>query len=101
MTPGRDWRADYAGRPVARGKLEYCDRVVREVAGTPPVLAAEAAAEDEEEDFFAATLADIYPDAGAGAEELPGLDGALRAALEAVADGGDGGGRVPGGALVR
>src|SRR5213076_2689685 len=77
MTPGRDWRADYAGRPVARGKLEYCDRVVREVAGTPPVLAAEAAAEDEEEDFFAATLADIYPDAGAGAEELPGLDGAL------------------------
>jgi hypothetical protein len=106
MTPGRDWRRDYADWPAALAKLEYCDRVVREVAGTPPLLAADAAAADDEEgdDFFAATLADIYEDEGPGAEALPGLDGALRAAFEDLvpdADGADASGRLPVGGLVR
>ncbi|MFO0671661.1 MAG: hypothetical protein U0235_18860 [Polyangiaceae bacterium] len=31
VTPGRDWRAEYAKWPGALRKLEYCDRVMREI----------------------------------------------------------------------
>src|SRR5262249_46741148 len=31
MTPGLDWRAEYAGRPEALAKLEYCDAVMAEL----------------------------------------------------------------------
>lgn len=31
VTPGRDWRAEYAKWPGAIRKLEYCDRVMREI----------------------------------------------------------------------
>ena len=107
MTPGRDWRAEYAGWPVALGKLEYCDRVVREVAGTPPLPPDPATGEDEGDegyDFFDETLGDIY---GAGEPPgvgVPGLDGALRAAFEDAATdaaGGGAAGRLPLGGLIR
>ena len=38
LTPGRDWRAEYAGWP-ALAKLEYVDRVLREVGETAPEVA--------------------------------------------------------------
>ncbi|MFO0850291.1 MAG: hypothetical protein U0871_17290 [Gemmataceae bacterium] len=85
MTPGRDWRREYAGWPAALAKLEYCDRVVRDVAGTPPQpFVVEAEGEDEEWDEFAVSLDDYY---GEDAEltDLPGLDMALRAAFDDAA----------------
>ena len=39
LTPGLDWRAEYAGWP-ALAKLEYVDRVLREVGGTVPEVPA-------------------------------------------------------------
>jgi hypothetical protein len=81
MTPGRDWRADYAAWPVALGKLELCDRTVRALRGRPPVLTDEELDEDVGE--LATTLGDYY--AASGAEELaelPGIDGALRAVFD-------------------
>jgi hypothetical protein len=38
LTPGSDWRAEYAGWP-ALVKLEYVDRVLREVGDTAPEVA--------------------------------------------------------------
>jgi hypothetical protein len=35
LTPGSDWRARYAGWPALR-KLEYVDRLMREIADRPP-----------------------------------------------------------------
>ncbi|HYH46517.1 MAG TPA: putative zinc-binding metallopeptidase, partial [Thermoanaerobaculia bacterium] len=88
MTPGRDWRVEYAGWPEALAKLELCDHLMAELAGcTPPVTADDL---DEDVGEIAATLDEFY---GGGAEgtnspqgsdgELPpGLDGALRAIFE-------------------
>jgi hypothetical protein len=39
MTPASDWRNDYRGWP-ALAKLEYVDRVMHEIAGQAPVIAA-------------------------------------------------------------
>jgi hypothetical protein len=99
MTPGHDWRREYAGRPVALAKLEYCDRVVREVAGTAPTLVVTEDEDDEGYDFFGNTLADLYGEPEE-ADELPGLDGALRSAFE-DADDAPAGDRRPVGELLR
>ena len=76
MTPGLDWRAEYAGWPEALAKLEYCDRTVRALADLdPPVTSAEG---DEDVGELHISLEDFYR-ADAAAEEFPpGLDGALR-----------------------
>src|SRR5438445_6329663 len=36
LTPGLDWRKDYAGWPALR-KLEYVDELMRSLAGRPPL----------------------------------------------------------------
>ena len=89
LTPGRDWRREYAGKPKALAKLDYCDRVVRAVAGTPPLpFAAETAddeeAEDEGYDEFAVTLDDLYGE-DTEMDGLPGLDADLRLAFDDAA----------------
>lgn len=38
LTPGLDWRADYAGWPALK-KLEYVDRVMRSIADQTPTIA--------------------------------------------------------------
>ena len=38
LTPGSDWRERYQGTP-ALAKLEYVDRVIRDLAGQPPPVA--------------------------------------------------------------
>jgi len=93
MTPNRDWRREYAGWPVALGKLEYCARVMAEFAGQPSQIEPIQATDDSEEEWdeFAVTLSDFY---GIEPElaELPGLDGALRIAFEDATPDRDAGG---------
>jgi hypothetical protein len=80
MTPGLDWRAEYAGWPEALAKLEYCDRTMRELADRdPPVTAVER---DEDVGELPFSLEDYYRAAPAAAEFPPGLDGALRTIFE-------------------
>lgn len=78
MTPGSDWRADYADRAEALAKLEYCELTMKALADRdPPVTTTEL---DEDVGELPFTLDQFYGTAAAGADELPrGLDGALKA----------------------
>src|SRR6185312_7389645 len=38
MTPDHDWQADYADWPVARAKLDYCDRTLAALADQEPLV---------------------------------------------------------------
>ena len=95
MTPGREWRREYADRPAALAKLELCDRLLRSVAGTAPLpFAADSAeedGEDEEWDQFAVSLGDFYGE-DTELESLPGLDDHLRLAFHDAAPDLDGDG---------
>lgn len=78
LTPGLDWRAEYAAWPVALRKLEYCDRVMREVGDTDPLVTDDEL--DEDVGDIAYSLEEFYDDEEDLSDELPpGLDGALRA----------------------
>jgi hypothetical protein len=84
MTPGLDWRAEYATWPQALAKLEYCDRVMTGLAGREPLAVDDELDEDVGE--IAYTLDQYYRgfewgDGGDG-DVPPGLDGALRAIFE-------------------
>lgn len=81
MTPGYDWRAEYAGWPQALAKLEYCDRTLAALADRePPVTAADL---DEDVSEIPYTLEQYYRRLELQSGELPpGLDGALRAIFE-------------------
>jgi hypothetical protein len=75
LTPGRDWRAEHADRPIALAKLLYCDRAVAAVGDREPILTSEELDEDVAEIDY--SLDDYYADS-ALAEEPRGLDAALR-----------------------
>jgi len=81
LTPGRDWRSEYAGWPEALAKLNYCDRLLAELKDRdPPVTATEA---DEDVSALPLTLEQLYHGgSGEDIDGLPGLDGALRAIFE-------------------
>ncbi len=89
LTPGRDWRAEYARRPAALAKLEYCDRTLAELAGRdPPVIADEP---DEDVGELTYSLEEYYRALALPAVEFaPGLEGALRSAFEDLAPAGEG-----------
>jgi hypothetical protein len=80
MTPGLDWRAEYAGWTEALAKLEYCDRVMRELSAVDPLVTADELDEDVSE--IAYTLDQYYRSWEIDGGELPGLDGSLRAIFE-------------------
>jgi hypothetical protein len=114
MTPGHDWRAEYADWPVALAKLTWCDQVMGELNRRDP----EVTATDPDEDVSAwdETLHDYYgeDDAGdegegtAAADEAdrfpPGVDLALQAVFENVGENEDvstTAPRLPAGDLIR
>ncbi|HEX8203548.1 MAG TPA: hypothetical protein VF590_23940 [Isosphaeraceae bacterium] len=81
MTPGRNWRAEYAQWPEALAKLQYCDHTMAALADRDPVVTAEDLDEDVGE--LAVSVDQFYGlAAGADRFDLPGLDGALRAIFE-------------------
>ncbi|HEX6644276.1 MAG TPA: putative zinc-binding metallopeptidase, partial [Gemmatimonadales bacterium] len=80
MTPGLDWRAEYAPWPVARAKLAWCDRVMAELADRDPEVTDDELDEDVGEIDY--SIEDYYEDSLPEAGDMPpGLDGALRAIL--------------------
>jgi hypothetical protein len=107
MTPGSNWRDDYAAWPVALAKLEYCDRVVNRVGDTEPL----ASSTHQEDDIteFEVSVEQFYQQLSRAESEFltlgpielpPGLDGALKAIFEELA-GDDSIGRQPASALIR
>src|SRR5437868_8885591 len=81
LTPDRDWRREYARRPTARAKLEYCDRTLHELADQEPRATAEELDEDVAE--LAYSLDQFYH--GLGTSETPfpyDLDSGLRTIFE-------------------
>jgi hypothetical protein len=86
MTPGRDWRAEYAGQPAALAKLDYCDRTIRAVGERPPLVNEQDP--DESVDALDASLDDFYRSGGTEslAANLPSFDGALRVIFEEYGD---------------
>ena len=81
MTPGLDWRAEYADWPAALAKLRLCDRLMAEVADLEPSVTSEDLDEDVSE--LSRSLDEHYRDSGP--EEMPipsGLDGILRSIFE-------------------
>jgi hypothetical protein len=80
MTPGLDWRAEYADRPAALAKLDYCARTMAELAERePPVTTQEL---DEDVSDLDYPLKQYYSGAGGDGELPAGLDGSLRAIFE-------------------
>jgi hypothetical protein len=81
MTPGLDWRAEYAGWTEALRKLEYCDRTLAALGDRdPPVTDVDL---DEDVGDLGYSLDHYYGALSAGGGELPqGLDGSLRTIFE-------------------
>jgi hypothetical protein len=87
MTPGRDWRADYAQLPTALAKLEFCACTMAAL-GDPLVTATEL---DDDVSGIDYTLEQYYQDLTADAEPgAAGLDGDLRAIFDDLQETGDG-----------
>src|SRR5206468_5298722 len=83
MTPGLDWRSEYADWPVALAKLEFCDRTLNALKDVdPPVNEADL---DEDVADLACTLDDFYGQHEAERNEFPRrLDGMLRSIFEDI-----------------
>jgi hypothetical protein len=81
MTPGLDWREEYADWPVARVKLEYCDRVMAEVKDREPQVT--AADLDDDVSQLAISLDQFYGAAVEVKDKYPrSLDRELRVIFE-------------------
>jgi hypothetical protein len=103
MTPGMDWRAEYASQPAALAKLEYCDRTMTAVREREPV---DATAElDEDVGELSISVEQFYKAEPKGDPEFPrGLDGALRTIFdeaEPIPEGAAPPVRKPASALIR
>jgi hypothetical protein len=102
MTPNLDWRVEYADWPVALAKLQYCERITRELADTDPVENATDLDEDVTELEW--SLEQFYQRTdGTGEEKMPLLDGSLRAVFDDLGstDPAVDGPALPAGPLIR
>jgi len=81
MTPGLDWRSEYAEWPVALEKLQYCDFTMAWLADRDPVNTLDDLDEDVGEIGY--SVEDHYRNLSSGeAGPFPDLDGALRSIFE-------------------
>ena len=83
MTPGLDWRADYADWPEALAKLHYCDRTMAGLSDRDPVVTADDL--DQDVGDLTDSVEQFYRDADGPADATvfpAGLDGALRSIFE-------------------
>jgi hypothetical protein len=73
MTPGLDWRVEYAKWPGALRKLEFCDRLMMEIRDKEPVVTTMEL--DEDVANLSVSLEQFYRDAaGAMSEHPQGLE---------------------------
>ena len=85
MTPGRDWRADYAQLPTALAKLDYCARSMAEFASRDPLVVSAELDEDVSGLYY--SLQEYYKSLPAESEPgAAGLDGDLRAIFDDLAE---------------
>jgi hypothetical protein len=88
MTPGANWRADYAAWPEALAKLELCAAIMAEIAAADPLVTDDEL--DEELGEIEYSLEDYYREVEPARGEFPaGLAGALRAIFEDLPPGGE------------
>jgi hypothetical protein len=80
MTPGVDWKSEYADRPAALAKLNYCDRTMTRLRDAEPLVTSDAP--DEEVSQLSYSLDQFYRDTTVEDEYPVGLDGALKAIFE-------------------
>jgi hypothetical protein len=81
MTPGLDWRAEYAAWPIASAKLAYVSRTMAALKNRDPDVTSTELDEDVSDIEY--SLGVYYGKDATGAGDLPpGLDGALRAIFE-------------------
>jgi hypothetical protein len=102
MTPGLDWRGEYADRPAALAKLNYCDRTMAQLADREPLVTAHDLDEDVGDLDY--PLKHLYSSDGGEADLPAGLDGSLRAIFEDLGEWEDkssGAPRKPAAALLR
>jgi len=85
LTPGRDWRKEYAERPAALAKLEYCDQTMQRLNEQDPLITATELDEDVGELKY--SLRDYYKNYPVESEPSAGLDGDLRAIFDDLAVG--------------
>ena len=83
MTPGLDWRASYADWPEALAKLEYCDRLMRQLRDQEPAVTAIDLDWDVGNlDLLGGRALRRAGPSPTATCSLPGLDGALQAIFE-------------------
>jgi len=81
MTPNLDWRAEYADRPTALAKLNYCEKTTTVLADHEPVTTVTEL--DEEVGELTYSVDQYYKNLASGEINFPvGLDGSLRAIFE-------------------
>ncbi len=81
LTPGLDWRAVYAGAPVALEKLDYCENTMARLRNLPPVVEVQDA--DEDVSGLSSSLEQLYRELTPGESELS-IE--LRSALRDIVD---------------
>src|SRR5512143_558482 len=85
MTPGLDWRADYAQLPTALTKLEFCASTLAELGGRDPLVT--SAELDEDVSGIDYSLEQYYRDYATDNESgAAGLEGDLRAIFDDLND---------------
>ena len=100
MTPGRDWRAEYADWPEALAKLLYCGRTMAVLRDRDPPVSAEELDEDVNDLNY--SVEQYYRTLALDPQELPrGLDGALRTIFNDFHSADSGSPRRPASALIR
>jgi hypothetical protein len=84
MTPGLDWRAEYAAWPEALAKLNFCNATMEALADREPLVTAVEL--DEDVQGLPYSVDQYYKGLSPDRAELPpGLDGALRTIFEDLA----------------
>lgn len=96
---GTDWRKDYADWHEALGKLRYCEQVMTELRGKPPLVERYDLHEDVSEIRY--SLDDLYGSSSSGAPLPAGIDGCLRSIFDADDDEASSGVRAPASVLIR
>jgi hypothetical protein len=85
MTPGLDWRKDYAQLPTVLAKLEYCASTLAELRGRDPLVT--SAELDEDVSGISYSLEQYYRNYATDSESgAPGIDGDLRAIFDDLND---------------